>query len=92
MHVLPSVTRVVARVIVGMDGTQKEACMLWLGTDKARFKIQRRIASVVLFIAVFFLAAQVEAWFSGNADFGDVLKGVFLTGFAGGMFYLAGRW
>ena len=58
--------------------------MLWLGTDKARFKIQRRIASVVLFIAVFFLAAQIEAWFSGNADFGDVLKGVFLTGFAGG--------
>lgn len=66
--------------------------MLWFGTDKARFKIQRRIAGAVLFIAVLFLAAQVEAWFSGNADFGEVLKGLFLLGFAGGMFYLAGRW
>lgn len=66
--------------------------MLWFGTDKARFKIQRRIAGVVLFIAVFFLAIQVEAWLSGAADFGDVLKGVFLTCFAGGMFYLPGRW
>lgn len=66
--------------------------MLWLGTDKARFKIQRRIASVVLLTAIFFLAAQVEAWLSGAADIGDVLKGVFLAGFAGGMFYLAGRW
>lgn len=66
--------------------------MLWFGTDKARFKIQRRIAGVVLFIAVFFLAIQVEAWLSGAADFGDVLKGVFLTCLAGGMFYLAGRW
>jgi hypothetical protein len=74
-----------------MNGT-KEACMLWFGTDKARFKVQRGIAIVVLLIAVFFLAAQVEAWFSGSADFGAVLKGVFLTGFAGGMFYLAGRW
>lgn len=28
--------------------------MLWFGTDKARFKVQRRIAGVVLFIAIFF--------------------------------------
>lgn len=66
--------------------------MLWFGTDKARFKIQRLIMGVVLFMAIFFLAAQFEAWLSGNVDFGDVLKGVFLTGFAGGIFYLAGRW
>lgn len=66
--------------------------MLWFGADKARFKIQRWIASVVLLIAFFFLAAQVEAWLSGAADFGEVLKGFFLTCFAGGMFYLAGRW
>ena len=66
--------------------------MLWFGTDKARFKIQRLIASVVLVIAIFFLAVQVEAWLSGVTDFGDVLKGVVLTGFAGGIFYLAGRW
>ncbi|KIU51519.1 MULTISPECIES: hypothetical protein [Pseudomonas] len=66
--------------------------MLWFGTDKARFKVQRRIAGVVLFIAVFFLAAQLEAWRSDNAAFGDVLDGIILTVFAGGMFYLAGRW
>lgn len=66
--------------------------MLWFGTDKARFKVQRRIAGVVLFIAVFFLAAQFEAWRSDNAAFGDVLDGIILTVFAGGMFYLAGRW
>ncbi len=66
--------------------------MLWFGTDKARLKAQRCIACVVLLIAILFLAVQVEAWFSGSADSGDVLKGVFITGFAGGMFYLAGRW
>lgn len=66
--------------------------MLWLGSDKARFKVQRRIASAVLLIAILFLAAQVEAWFSGAAGFGDVLKGVFLAGSAGGMLYLAGKW
>lgn len=66
--------------------------MLWFGTDKARFKVQRRIAGVVLFIAIFFLAALLEAWRSDNAAFGDVLDGIILTVFAGGMFYLAGRW
>lgn len=66
--------------------------MLWLGPDKARFKLQRRIAGVVLFIAVFFLAVQIEAWLSGNVAFGDVLVGIVLTSLAGGMFHLAGKW
>lgn len=65
--------------------------MLWLGTDRARLKLQRRISGVVLFITVFFLAVQFEAWLSGNAAFGDVLDGIVLTALAGGIFYLAGR-
>ncbi|MCI0911420.1 MULTISPECIES: hypothetical protein [Pseudomonas] len=65
--------------------------MLWFGTDKARFKVQRRIAGAVLFIAVFFLATQIEAWCSGKASFGDVFDGIVLTALGGGMFYLAGR-
>ncbi|EJN32136.1 hypothetical protein PMI38_05115 [Pseudomonas sp. GM84] len=66
--------------------------MLWLRTDKVRLKLQRRIMGVVLFIAIFFLAAQYEAWLSGSVDFGDVLDGIVLTALAGGMFYLAGKW
>ncbi|MBF8724410.1 hypothetical protein [Pseudomonas guariconensis] len=66
--------------------------MLWFGTDKARFKVQRRIMGVVLLVAIFFLAVQIEAYFSRNAAAGDVLDGIFLTGFAGCMFYLAGKW
>jgi len=66
--------------------------MLWFGTEKARFKVQRRIMGVALLIAIFFLAAQVEAYLSGNATCGDIWDGVFITGVAGGMFFLAGRW
>lgn len=66
--------------------------MLWLGSDKARYKLPRRIAGVVLFIAVFFLAARIEAWLSGNVAVGDVVDGIVLTSLAGGMFHLAGKW
>lgn len=66
--------------------------MLWLGTEKARFKFQRRIMGVVLFFAIFFLAAKVESYLSGCGSAGDVLDGLFITSFAGGMFYLAGKW
>lgn len=66
--------------------------MLWFGTDKARFKLQRRIMGVVLLLALLFLAVQVEGYLSGCGSVGDVLDGVFISCFAGGMFYLAGRW
>ncbi|KJK07706.1 MULTISPECIES: hypothetical protein [Pseudomonas] len=66
--------------------------MLWFGTEKARFKLQRRIMGVVVFIAIFFLAVQIESYLSGCGTSGDVLDGLILTSFAGGMFYLAGKW
>lgn len=66
--------------------------MLWFGTDKARFKLQRLIMGAVLLLALFFLAVQIEGYVSGNAGLGDVLDGLFITGFAAGMFYLAGKW
>ncbi|MBV4535711.1 hypothetical protein [Pseudomonas urmiensis] len=66
--------------------------MLWFGTEKARFKLQRRIMGVVLLLAMLFLVVQVEAYLSGCGTAGDVLDGVFISCFAGGMFYLAGRW
>jgi hypothetical protein len=50
-----------------------------------------RIAGAVLFIAVCFLAAQIDAWLSDKAAFGDVFDGIVLTTLAGGVFYLAGR-
>ncbi|MFJ4434150.1 hypothetical protein ACIPZG_24830 [Pseudomonas sp. NPDC089395] len=66
--------------------------MLWFGSDRARFKLQRRIMGIVLFVAIFFLAAQIESYLSGCGSVGDVFDGLFLTSFAGGMFYLAGKW
>lgn len=66
--------------------------MPWFGTDKARFKLQRRLMGAVLVLAILFLATQIEAYFWGQGTGGDVLDGLFITGFAGGMFYLAGKW
>ena len=71
---------------------EKEVRMLWFGTDKARFKVQRLIMGAVLLLALFFLAVQIEGYVSGNTGLGGVLDGLFITGFAAGMFYLAGKW
>lgn len=66
--------------------------MLWFGTEKARFKLQRRMMGVVLCVAVLFLAAQIESYVAGCATAGDVFDGFFITGFTGLMFYVAGKW
>ncbi|MBF8745370.1 hypothetical protein E2H86_15820 [Pseudomonas putida] len=65
---------------------------MWIGSDQARFRLQRRIMGVALFFAVFFLAAKIEAYLVGDGTLTDVLRGLFVTGFTGGAFYLAGRW
>ncbi|WNW10142.1 hypothetical protein RRX38_02920 [Pseudomonas sp. DTU_2021_1001937_2_SI_NGA_ILE_001] len=66
--------------------------MWWVGPEKSRFKIQRRISCGVLALAIFFLAMQINAYCSGEALFTDVLGGVFLTALGGGMFYMADKW
>ncbi|MNJ81849.1 hypothetical protein D3C77_808710 [compost metagenome] len=47
---------------------------------------------VVLCVAVLFLAAQIESYVAGCATAGDVFDGVFVTGFMGLVFYVAGKW
>jgi hypothetical protein len=66
--------------------------MLWFGTDKERFKIQRRIMFIPLVLAIVSAVVKVEAYFLGSATLGDLLEAIFVTGFVGGIFYLAGRW
>ncbi len=65
---------------------------MWIGTEKERFKVQRRIMFVPLVVAILFSAVKVEAYFSGCATLGDLLKVIFVAGLTGGIFYLAGRW
>ncbi|PBP46342.1 hypothetical protein CCL10_27970 [Pseudomonas syringae] len=65
---------------------------MWIGTEKERFKVQRRIMFVPLLVAILFAAVKVEAYFSGCATLSDLLKVIFVAGLTGGIFYLAGRW
>lgn len=66
--------------------------MWWIGPEKSRFKIQRRISAVVLALAVLYLATQIEAYIHGLAPLTDVLGGLFLTALGGGMLYMADKW
>ncbi|MBF8692480.1 hypothetical protein [Pseudomonas fulva] len=66
--------------------------MWWIGPEKSRFKIQRRISAVVLVLAVLYLATQIEAYIHAQAPLTDVLGGLFLTALGGGMLYMADRW
>jgi len=66
--------------------------MWWIGPEKSRFKIQRRVSAVVLVLAVLFLATQIEAYIHGEALLTDVLGGLFLTALGGGMLYMADKW
>lgn len=65
---------------------------MWIGTEKERFKLQRRIILVPLLVAILLAAVKVEAYFFGCATLSDLLKGVFGASLTGGIFYLAGRW
>ncbi len=74
--------------MVSLKGVEK----VWIGSNESRFRLQRRIMGVALFFAVFFLAAKLEAYLVGDGSLMDVFRGLFVTGFTGGVFYLAGRW
>lgn len=65
---------------------------MWFGTEKERFKVQRRIMFVPLLFAIFFAAVKIEAYFLGSATLSELLKGLFVSGLTGCVFYLAGRW
>lgn len=65
---------------------------MWIGTEKERFKFQRRIMFVPLLAANLFVAVKGEAYFSGCATLSDLLKVIFVAGLTGGIFYLAGKW
>lgn len=65
---------------------------MWIGTEKERFKVQRRVMFVPLLVAILFVAVKVEAYFSACATLSDLLKEIFVAGLTGGIFYLAGKW
>ncbi len=66
--------------------------MSWRGTEKERFKLQRRIMFLPLLVAICSVAVKVEAYLVGSATLGDLLKVIFVTGLTGGIFYMAGKW